>query len=269
MNKKKIIIIGILLITLTLGITYAWWNWNSSNNTNVTFTIDGATVTYNAGNNISGIKLIPVSSKEKGVTDNTAAYKEITASANSTMYLTLNLDLTTFPSALADQSLVWEIYKGTTKIGNGNFANKAQGDTISLFTNQEINSTQSLYKLYIWIDGNQDNPSAMMNQSFVFTLNAEATDEAPQSALPDFILNSNAPLDNVNSTYVQNQTPGIDFTQVSSDTNGKGLYIRSGTENNTYPIYYYRGAVDNNNVYFANYCWKIVRTTDTGGLKMI
>ena len=59
MNKKKIIIIGILLITLTLGITYAWWNWTSSN-TNVTFTIEGATITYNAGNNISGIKLIPV-----------------------------------------------------------------------------------------------------------------------------------------------------------------------------------------------------------------
>ena len=32
---------------------------------------------------------------------------------------------------------------------------------------------------------------------------------------------------------------------------------------------YYRGAVTNNNVKFANYCWKIVRTTETGGVKLI
>ena len=61
----------------------------------------------------------------------------------------------------------------------------------------------------------------------------------------------------------------IDFSKISSDTNGKGIYIRSGTENDTNPIYYYRGAVDNNNVLFANFCWKIVRTTETGGIKLI
>ena len=50
----------------------------------------------------------------------------------------------------------------------------------------------------------------------------------------------------------------VDFGNKSSDSNGKGLYILPGTENDTYPIYYYRGAVDNNNVLFANFCWKIV-----------
>ena len=34
-------------------------------------------------------------------------------------------------------------------------------------------------------------------------------------------------------------------------------------------VYYYNGAVTNNNVLFANYCWKMVRTTDTGGVKLI
>jgi len=34
-------------------------------------------------------------------------------------------------------------------------------------------------------------------------------------------------------------------------------------------IYYYYGAASNNNVRFANYCWKIVRTTDTGGVKLL
>ena len=183
--RKKIVIIGILLMLFVFGVTYAWWSWNSSTNTDVTFNVEGASITYSAGNNISGIKLIPVSSKEKGVSDNTAAYKEITASSNKTMYLTLNLDLTTFPSQLADASLVWEIYKGNTKIGNGNFSGKQQGNSITLFKDQEINSTESLYKLYIWIDGNQTNPNTMMNQDFVFTLNATATDEV---VIPDRLM---------------------------------------------------------------------------------
>ena len=34
------------------------------------------------------------------------------------------------------------------------------------------------------------------------------------------------------------------------------------------PVYYYRGNVDNH-VLFANMCWRIVRTTETGGVKLI
>ena len=64
-------------------------------------------------------------------------------------------------------------------------------------------------------------------------------------------------------------TKQINFAEKSSDTNGKGLYRLFGTENDTYPIYYYRGDIDNNNVVFGDYCWQIVRTTDTGGIKMI
>lgn len=81
-------------------------------------------------------------------------------------------------------------------------------------------------------------------------------------------LKEEAVLDSIASTYVTSAT-GINFNAAPSDTNGKGLYIRSGTENNANPIYYYRGAVTNNNVIFADFCWKIVRTTETGGIKII
>ena len=59
------------------------------------------------------------------------------------------------------------------------------------------------------------------------------------------------------------------FNNISSNTNGKGLYYINSTKNDEYPIYYYRGAVTNNNVLFANICWKIVRTTETGGIKLV
>lgn len=60
----------------------------------------------------------------------------------------------------------------------------------------------------------------------------------------------------------------IDFSQTSELSATNGIYLRSGTEDETYPIYYYRGSV-NNNLIFANTCWKAVRTTNTGGLKLL
>ncbi len=81
-------------------------------------------------------------------------------------------------------------------------------------------------------------------------------------------IKKNAVMDNIKSNFVSSST-GINFKVISSNTNGKGVYERKGTENQQYPIYYYRGAVDNNNVIFAKYCWKIVRTTETGGIKLI
>ena len=82
------------------------------------------------------------------------------------------------------------------------------------------------------------------------------------------IMAKNAYLDNGKSEYVSSCN-GVSFNAISSDTNGKGIYEIASTKNDTYPIYYYRGAVDNNNVKFAGFCWKAIRTTDTGGVKII
>ncbi len=82
------------------------------------------------------------------------------------------------------------------------------------------------------------------------------------------IMAYDAYLDNGKSEYMLSCN-GVQFNAISSDTNGKGIYEIASTKNDTYPIYYYRGAVDNNNVKFGGFCWKAVRTTDTGGVKMI
>lgn len=74
--------------------------------------------------------------------------------------------------------------------------------------------------------------------------------------------------DNIKSTYVSSSS-GINFSAISSDTNGKGIYQAVKLEGANTPIYYYRGDVNNNNLIFANYCWKIVRTTSTKGIKLV
>ena len=77
-----------------------------------------------------------------------------------------------------------------------------------------------------------------------------------------------AVMDNTSSEFVSSSS-GINFSNISSNTNGKGVYIRAGTEDNEYPILYFRGDVDNNHVKFGGFCWKIVRTTESGGTKLI
>ena len=47
------------------------------------------------------------------------------------------------------------------------------------------------------------------------------------------------------------------------------VYEMYSTRNDDYPVYYYHGAVEDNNVLFGDICWKIVRTTSTGGVKLI
>jgi len=60
-----------------------------------------------------------------------------------------------------------------------------------------------------------------------------------------------------------------EFLQQCFKGNGHGLMMRDGTQNDEYPILYYRGNIGNNNVVYAGYCWLIVRTTETGGTKLI
>ena len=64
----------------------------------------------------------------------------------------------------------------------------------------------------------------------------------------------------------------IDFArkaQISDDPsirNGNG--VNKFTEHGN-DIYYYRGTIDNNVAIWANQCWRLVRTTYTGGVKMV
>ena len=59
-----------------------------------------------------------------------------------------------------------------------------------------------------------------------------------------------------------------DYDDYNYNTQGK-IYTVAATENEEHPIHYFRGRVTDNYVLFADYCWKIVRTTETGGVKII
>lgn len=82
------------------------------------------------------------------------------------------------------------------------------------------------------------------------------------------IVKDEAVSDGVRSLFVPNDN-GVDFSKPSGISNGSGKYYMESTKNDTYPVYYYRGEVEDNNVLFGGYCWLIVRTTETGGIKLV
>ena len=63
---------------------------------------------------------------------------------------------------------------------------------------------------------------------------------------------------------------GIDYSKKNSLTNGEGVYLFDETKNDTKPVYFFRGTHQlKNNLLYANLCWKIVRTTETGGVRIV
>lgn len=73
-------------------------------------------------------------------------------------------------------------------------------------------------------------------------------------------------------TIVANQSLGsesvLNYSKISSSSNGQGVYSTTNTDSGNI-VYFYRGNITNNNVIFANHCWQIIRTTETGGVKLL
>ena len=171
MNKYKLyMIIGISSLVLSIGTTFAYYIWKSSTNAIVNLNICTPTITFAGGSTINGVDMIPVLTKEDGTIKEIEVKKNSTCNRDVTM--NLYLELTTFPTELSDSSFKYELYKNseTMAIASGNFANKKEGDTITLLSNQILNTSKDTYTLYIYIDGNVDNPSTMAGKNFLFKL---------------------------------------------------------------------------------------------------
>ena len=171
MNKYKLyMIIGISSLVLSIGTTFAYYIWKSSTNAIVNLNICTPTITFAGGSTINGVDIVPVLTKEEGTIKDIEVKKNSTCNRDVTM--NLYLELTTFPTELADTSFVYELYKnnGSTPIASGNFSNREQGNTITLLSNQILNTSKDTYTLYIYIDGNVDNPGTMAGKDFLFKL---------------------------------------------------------------------------------------------------
>ena len=183
-NKAKIYMIFslvVLVIVVIVSGTYAYYVWTTSDSdtTKIVAGVGAATVTFDGGSDINA-NLRPVSDKSKGI------IKNISVKADTTgLVFNMYLDITSIDTGLKDESFRYELYKGTTKVKEGNFSDsyltsntvtctKNNTNHIVLLTNESISTSKTSYTLYIWIDGaNYTNPNTMMNKTFSFKLHAD------------------------------------------------------------------------------------------------
>jgi len=257
-KKTKYLIITLCCILgLVLGTTTAWYTWTSGENTDVTFTIGGITITYEAGDNIDK-NLRPTSSKTN---EEYAIQKDIDVSSSKTAYINLRLTVNEIATELNDRSFKWEVYEveedlTEVLLNDGNFKYVEVGDKITILPDMEINNTEKKIRLYIWIDGNMENPSSMGGQPYKFVLSADASDKLPESlqTLTNLGLNE----------YLNEGTP--DFSTIETETLEKEIYA---AEDDLGTSYYFRGASENNYVKFEGKTSTITYEDAYRGVQMV
>ena len=145
-------------------------------------------------------------------------------------------------------------YTGTTK-------NVAVGDFVGAGKTKSITIELS-YDLADDID-NSDILFDNVELNVIFTINFENAklDDYRNSALSSKLFS--------NSNYAPSDATL--YNQSANSDQYEGLYMLNDTKDDVFPIYYYRGGHEKvkNHVLFAGYCWRIIRTTETGGVKMI
>ena len=275
MKKKLYITLGILsIIFLSIGGTFAYLT-TSAVATNITQIKSGnLTMTIDGGGNVN-TSFMPAK-----CTSEYAIKKKIVATSTNTsggkVSFSIGMNISTLSDSLKRESMRYTLTTNASSctegiISSGSFKNKTVGSDVWLIKNDYDNISQSsstytkTYYLYIWLDETET-----QNLSGSISVNMKGTSSN----------NPNLPIDygyddgNANNTLFYkikssaNKYTRIDFGKQSSADGTKGIYTTTSTENNV-PVYYYRGAVDNNHVLFANFCWRIVRTTETGGVKLI
>ena len=236
MNKYKLyMILGIIVLVLSVSSSFAYYVWKSTSNAVVSLNVCTPTVTFAGGSTINGVDMIPVLTKEEGTIKDIEVKKNSTCNRDVTM--NLYLELTTFPTELAESSFVYELYKNseTMAIASGNFANKKEGDTITLLSNQILNTSKDTYTLYIYIDGNVDNPSTMAGKNFLFKLwgsgegaiykeNVITTSDNPSASTSKFF-NTEVMREEIQSLTIAEDntvpdTPGVVSKDISQNKDG-------------------------------------------------
>lgn len=270
-NKKIIMILSLVLtIVLAISLTYAFFYYGKEGGT---IKLETGSISINFENDVNYLTISDAYPKSDSTGMISTDYYDFTVSGSNGKYDDVMYEIQI--EQLEGNTLAEEYVKVYLTDQEDNDLRVEPKSLIDLETskynkNRVIYSDyiykenqEADYRLRVWVD---EKYTKNVQETFNFKLILYAINDKYVSLYT--MINDQAVMDNIKSDFVSSTT-GIDFSKNSSTTNGQGVYKRAGTENDEYPILYYRGNVSNNNVIFADFCWKIVRTTDTGGVKLI
>ena len=259
-KKQKKVMIYILVISLicVVGVSYAFFTAGMSSETSTTVRADAGTmkITYDGGKDINLAGIYPK--------DDVWATKTIIVTGNNTtdaeMYykLTLVVDSNTFKT---NDPLQYELVSTNTSTNGDIIPNISKtditGTSIELGSGHFVKANNAKHTYLLKIYYPKKTTSQNANQGAAFSAHVEITSaKAPTvSTLAQTILAKNevkAPI----------TTPGAAISTASEA-------LLASAEDDYGTSYYFRGAVKNNYVEFANKCWRIVRVSGDGSVKLI
>ena len=260
-KKHKRIMIYVMIISLicVVGVSYAFFTAGMSSETSTTVRADAGTmkITYDGGANINLAGIYPK--------DDVWATKTITVTGNNTtdaeMYykLTLVVDSNTFKT---DDPLQYELVSTNTSTNGEIIPNISKtditGTSIELGNGHFVkaNNAKHTYLLKIYYPKKATSQNA--NQGAAFSAHVEITSaKAPKTngKLSELVLYNN-----------EVKTP---ITAPGKEVSTASEALLASTPDDYGTSYYFRGAVKNNYVEFANKCWRIVRVGGDGSVKLI
>ena len=262
-KKQKRVMIYVLIISLicVVGVSYAFFTAGMSSETSTTVRADAGTmkITYNGGKDINLAGIYPK--------DDVWATKTITVTGNNTtdaeMYykLTLVVDSNTFK---ADDPLQYELVSTNTSTNGEVIPTISKTDltenSIELGSGHFVkaNNAKHTYLLKIYYPRKATSQNA--NQGAAFSAHVEITSAKAPTA--PTVSNLAEAIRANNEVQTPLTTPGAAIS-----TADEALLASAEDDNGT--SYYFRGAVKNNYVEFANKCWRIVRVGGDDSVKLI
>ena len=256
-KKQVMLILATVVLVGTLAVTtsFAVFEETKSNATDQKMTIGNLDVTYTGGSAISITDINPM-------TDSTALSKTnniytFTIKNTGTVPYNFKVKVINNPSytsnLLPHQYIRYSLNNGTAStLGSGQADYELTSGVI------EAGATNT-YNLRLWVaDASKYNlPNSVLGQEIHLKISVEG--KAGSGWLPSNFKDRILALNEVKTPIT---TPGA---AVSTET--EALLASAEDDNGT--SYYFRGAVTNNYVEFANKCWRIVRVGGDGSVKLI
>ena len=256
MRNKKIISIALCITAVFMAVGYAIFATNLRINGSVGIT----------GKWLVHFTSITTGEKTTGASNNT----DPTASGTTaTMDANLELpgDSITYTLTLANDGNVNAIIENVNA--------KAEGSNAIVFSIDGIKKGDKLAigdskTITIKIEYDENFTSQPEETSKILTVDIDCVQDVGQT-IPseDVIIEDTTLVSKILKNNKAQPDTNIDFSQISSDTNGKGLYYTSTNTEDNKRTYYFRGAVDNNYVSFANNTWRIVRINEDSSVRLI
>ena len=277
--NKKIIYISILGLLLLIGTSYAIWQLNFTQESLNTLSVACFSITYSEQDNISLLNTYPMLDSE----GSSLTPYQVTIKNNCNEYGAYQVNLEVLNTTTLDSGMVKVMFDdGTPKLLTdytavektlSNASSAYKMTTGFLHPNEE-----KTYALRLWVDENvtlEDHVEGKKFASKITIVNTYKSGNQVSQEECEAEYGEGASICRIIS-----QTDPDNDKCLKVDENGMIINPYSTMSDEETPIvctmeddygtsYYLRGNHQDNNVKFANMCWKLIRITGTGGYKLI